>query len=164
MTGQRCIVCGNTKSSDPSVSFHRLPKDPSKRAEWLELLEIQPDTIKPSTRVCSRHFPHGDANKSPSLSLGKRFASPLKQDSRAKRAKIREEQRYLHSHSKTPDHSTPSRSVTHVTSCETKGVTSQPPFKIAQVGEQLDTNYSVHELPGPSGIEAGECQLINQHF
>ena len=27
--------------------------------QWLELLQIQEDSIKPSTRVCSRHFPSG---------------------------------------------------------------------------------------------------------
>ena len=33
---------------------------------------------------------------------------------------------------------------------------------IAQVGEQLETNYTVHELPGPSGMQPEECHLINQ--
>ena len=163
MTGQKCTVCGNTKASDPSVSFHRVPKDPIKLAEWLDLLQLQEDSIKPSTRVCSRHFPGGDPSKSPSLTLGKRFASPLKQGSRAKRAKTREEQRYLHSHSLTPVHSTPSRSVTpSVTSSGTGPVTPPPQCKIAQAGEQLETNYLVHELPGSSGMEPEECRVINQ--
>ena len=160
MTGQRCVVCGNTKTSDPNASFYRVPKDPSKRAEWLELLQIQDDSLKPSIRVCSRYFPGGDPSKSPSLTLGKCFASPLKQGSRAKRAKVRDDQRYLQSHSKTP---TPSRSVTpSVASSETEPVTPCPSFKIAQAGEQLETNYSVHELLGSSGMEPEECQLINQ--
>jgi len=163
MTGQKCVVCGNTKASDPSVSFHRVPKNPGKRAEWLERLQLREDSIKSSTRVCSRHFPGGDPTESPSLTLGKRFASPMKQGSRAKRAKIREDQRYIRSHSKTPDHSTHSRSVTpSVASSETRPVTPLPQFDIAQAGEQLETDYSVHELPGSSVMEPEECQLINQ--
>jgi len=49
MTGQKCVVCGNTKASDPSVSFHRVPKNPGKRAEWLERLQLREDSIKSST-------------------------------------------------------------------------------------------------------------------
>ena len=33
-----CVVCGNTKSKDRSCSFHRFPKDPTKRS-CLELKE-----------------------------------------------------------------------------------------------------------------------------
>ena len=44
-----------------------------------------------STWVCSRHFPNGDASKSPSTALGKRFVSPMKQGLRAKQARKREE-------------------------------------------------------------------------
>ena len=40
--------------------------------------------------------------------------------------------------------------------------TPQPQLQIAQVGEQLETNYTVHELPGPSGLQPNECHLINQ--
>lgn len=69
----------------------------------------------------------------------------------------------LWSHSKTPDHSTPSRSVTpSVASSGTGPLPFHPHFKIAQAGEQLETNYSVHELPGSSGMEPEECWLINQ--
>ena len=42
-------------------------------------------------RVCSRHFSDGDASKPPVVALGKRFCSPVKKVSRAKRAKVREE-------------------------------------------------------------------------
>ena len=47
-------------------------------------------------------------------------------------------------------------------SSETEPVTPRSSFKIAQAGEQLETNYSVHELLGSSGMEPEECQLINQ--
>ena len=39
MTGHRCCVCGfcgNTKAKDPSVTFHRIPKEPEKRALWIK--------------------------------------------------------------------------------------------------------------------------------
>lgn len=71
MTGQRCLVCGNTHAKDPSVSFHRVPKDAARRAKWLEVFGLCENELKPSTRICSRHFPGGDDKKEPSLSLGK---------------------------------------------------------------------------------------------
>ena len=79
MTGHRCIVCGSTKTSDPTVSFHRIPNETNKQAVWIENLDIVKDNIKDSSRVCSRHFPGGDTSKPPSVSYGKRFASPIKQ-------------------------------------------------------------------------------------
>ena len=51
------------------MSFHRFPKQPERRALWLELSES--DIKDESTRVCSRHFPNGDSFKPPSLTLGK---------------------------------------------------------------------------------------------
>ena len=45
----------------------------------------------------------------------------------------------------------------------TPGVNSpQPQLLNALFCEQLDTNYAVHELPGPSGLQPDECHLINQ--
>ena len=73
MTGQRCYMCGNTHAKDPTVSFHRIPKD-ARRAKWLEVLGLCKDNIKQSTRICSRHFPNGDSKKTPSLSLGKQIS------------------------------------------------------------------------------------------
>ena len=85
--------CGNTKTTYPSVSFHRIPKDLIRRATWTEALQLRKETFGSSTRVCSRHLiRNGDPRNSPSLYLGKHFASPIKQDSRAKRAKNREDQ------------------------------------------------------------------------
>ena len=86
-------VCGN--SHDPGVSFHRIPKEPEWRALWLRVFELREEDIKPCTRICSRHFLEGDVKKTPSISLGKRFASPIKQWPRAKRAREREDQRQL---------------------------------------------------------------------
>ena len=142
MTGHRCCVCGNTRTTDPSVSFHRIPKEPEKRALLLSLLELNEDDIKPSTRICFRHFPDGDTTKSPSLTLGKRFASPIKQGPRAKRAKAREERVIVQQHSVTPSSS---RSVT-------PAAVLSPPQQVqtVAVGEQLHSDYIVHELPSCS--------------
>ena len=90
MTGHTCIVCGNSKAKDPSVTFHRIPKDAERRALWLEVFDIGVDVVKESTRVCCRHFPDGDCSKEPSVTLGKRFASPKKKGPRAKRMRERE--------------------------------------------------------------------------
>ena len=91
MPGHTCIVCGNKPAHDPSASFHRIPKDPHRRAGWLRGLGIVEGDLKDHSRVCCRHFPEGDSTKKPPISLGKRFASPIKRkDPRAKRAKARE--------------------------------------------------------------------------
>ena len=92
MPGNTCIVCANTRK-DTSVSFFRVPKEKTKSLRWLKALELKDG----DTRVCSRHFPGGDAQPhDPQLSLGKRFASPKKRwTGRAKRAQRREAARNL---------------------------------------------------------------------
>ena len=40
MPGQRCCVCGNSRTKDPQVVFHRYPsaaKNPERRALWLSV-------------------------------------------------------------------------------------------------------------------------------
>ena len=157
MTGHWCCVCGNTKTSDPSVSFHRVPKEAEKRALWLEVFSLREEDIKPSTRVCSRHFPDRDASKSPNVTLGKRFASPIKQGPRAKCAKEREEQRMLKEHSMTPASASSSRSVTPAA-----GTSAM--IHTVMVGEQLESDYLVHELPGSSSLQAfsNESLLVDR--
>ena len=49
-----------------------------------------------------------------------------------------------------------------MTSSGTGPVTPPPQYKIAQAGEQLETNYLVNELPGSSGMQPEECRVINQ--
>ena len=93
MPGHKCFVCGSTLALDPKATFHRIPKSPETRATWLRALGVQESDVKPSSRVCCRHFPDGDPLKTPSLALEKRFASPIKQGARSKRAKQRDEQR-----------------------------------------------------------------------
>ena len=68
MPGDRCIVCGNTRYKDKSVSLHRFPRKEPKRGRWLEALELVEEDF---TRLCSRDFPDGDATKDPQLRLEK---------------------------------------------------------------------------------------------
>ena len=63
MPGDTCVVCGNTRATDPSVSFHHFPANPEKRAVWLRVFQLDESDLKPYSRVCSRHFPDGDAKK-----------------------------------------------------------------------------------------------------
>ena len=90
MPGDICVVCGNTRAKDKSVSMHHFPQDKAKRQRWIEALGLQDIVIK--DHLCSRHFPNADARNDPQLTLSKRFASPKKQwTGRAKRTKKREE-------------------------------------------------------------------------
>ena len=109
MPGDTCVFCGNSRQKDPSVSMHRFPRDLTLRREWIKALKLDDSTIKDHHRVCRRHFPHGDPKNKPSISLGKRFASPKKSwTDRAKRAKTREAERSLfeESSSSNSQHST----------------------------------------------------------
>ena len=91
MAGNRCVLCGSTRATDPGASFHRFPADKTARARWIANLQLGADAVKPYSRLCSRHFPGGDPSKEPQLNLGKRFASPRKRDHpRARRARLRD--------------------------------------------------------------------------
>ena len=148
MPGDMCVVCGNTRVKDPSVSMHRFPQNKTKRLRWLKALGLKDDDVGSHHRVCSRHFPEGDAKShDPQLSLGKRFASPKKRwTGRAKRAKRREAARNLfsgESHSKTSGKNPSSGS----TSANDGEAVEEHPLLVTQVGEQLETEYQLHELP-----------------
>ena len=68
----------NTTSKDPSISFHLFPSNKEKHSQWLEVLQITENQLKPHWRVCSRHFPDSNPSKLPTVTLGKRFCSPMK--------------------------------------------------------------------------------------
>ena len=90
MPGDQCIMCGNTRHKDKSVSLHRLTRKEPNRGRWLEALDLVEEDLKNFYRVCSRHFLDGVATKDPQLNLGKQFASPKKRcTSRAKWAQKR---------------------------------------------------------------------------
>ena len=71
MPGQKCCMCGNTQAKDSTVSFHRFPRDSALRSVWLDVFKLLESDLKPSSRVCSRHFPGGDVKKMPSGTVGK---------------------------------------------------------------------------------------------
>ena len=75
-----CVCCGRVKGKDGKVSMFRLPADKKRRQQWLDALDLTEDDVNEYTRVCSRHFLHGNPSNPPSLDLGKKFASPKKVD------------------------------------------------------------------------------------
>ena len=147
MPGDTCIVCANTRAKDPRVSTHRFPKETMKKQRWLKALELKDDDIGSHHRVCSRHFPEGDAKShDPQLNLGKRFASPKKRwTGRAKRAKRREVARNLFSggsHSRTSGTDDPSPESISTNDSKVE----KHPLMVAEVGEQLKTDYQLYKL------------------
>ena len=74
MPEKYCCVCGNSKSKDTNISFHLFPSNDKRRLEWLKAFQIKASEVKPHWRVCSRHFPDGDAKEAQE----KRFSSPIK--------------------------------------------------------------------------------------
>ena len=153
MTGHRCIVCGNTSKQDPSCSFHRFPSSLRKKTRWLQVLEIDSSRVKPDSRVCARHFPAGDVTKDPQVNLGKKFASPIKKKlPRTKRAKTRESIKYLTDYiSPASDVSSSTTNSTVITPIIEEHSEDVVPTLTTAVGEQLCTEYQVHELPSDSG-------------
>ena len=157
MPGQRCTVCGTSRTTNPEDTFHRIPRQKDRRALWLKEFSLQEDDVKASTRVCSRHFPDGDATKPPSVLLGKRFASPVKRGPRALRARTREEEKMLReSRNPTP---------VSITSLTPLPAASSTTSHTAEIGEQLvsESDYSIHELPDtlPSESSSSENVLVN---
>ena len=155
MPGTRCIVCKATRITDPGVSFHRFPADETVRNRWISSLQLDADVVTPHSRVCSRHFPDGDVTKQPVLTLGKRFASPVKKSlPRAKRARAREISKELSRLQRSTASPSSSRSVTP---------TSTPPVQpvlVASIGEQLQQDYHVHELPDSEEVTTPEPQHV----
>ena len=154
------IVCKKTAKGE-KVSFHRFPPkaEPVKRQQWLNALNLAEDEVQDHHRICSRHFPNGDASQLPSLSIGKRFASPRKiRTPRGERALISTKRKSLfYNPLPTRRH----RSFTSTPSpCSSKDVTAASsevedfeysPFGAkphsTPIGEVLLSDYSVHELP-----------------
>lgn len=147
MTGKYCCVCGNSQSKDPNASFHRFPKDQRRRAVWLKVFDMKEEDVKPSHRVCSRHFPGADSTKDPESTLGKRFASPIKKGPRAKRAKSRESNKQLRELYGSPISPTPSTSRS-ATPYSVPNPAENPPLTV-EVGEPLHSDYNVHEVSLP---------------
>ena len=147
MAGDRCVIYGNSRSKDKSVSLHRFPTDPAKRKAWIDALKLKEIDVKAHSRVCSRHFPNADSTKTPDLTQGKRFASPKK--SRTARAQARK--RNLHQ--ELAELSSRDRSSTPVSAAVT--VSREPSHDdsedipvpmVVNIGETLMSDFSVHEF------------------
>ena len=64
MTGLKCCVW-KYSVCDQNALFHCIPKQAEKRTVSLKALNLSEVDIKSNTRVCSVHFPGGDASKPP---------------------------------------------------------------------------------------------------
>ena len=105
-------------------------------------VQLEADLVKPHSRVCSRHFPGGDATKEPQLALGKRFTSPRKKDHpRAKRVQERDSIKELSQLSSPSIPPRSSRSVTPMIAVPKDHVLT------VSIGEQLEHDSQIHELP-----------------
>ena len=163
MPGDRCIVCGNTRSKDRSVSLHRFPKVACRRRQWKKALALKNEDIKDYHRVCSRHFVDADPHNKPELSIGKRFASPKKSwTSRAMRSKTRAWREVVRSLPLEVSSSS-SRSVTPAT----QSVTSEPqssspkPPLVATGSEKLDSDFSIDEPQTDVALSESECSMAS---
>jgi len=120
---------------------------------WITNLQLDAYIVTRDSCVGSRHFPDGDVTKKPVLTLGKRLASPMKKSHpRAKRARAREMSKELLRLQRSTASPSSSRSVTP---------TFTPPVQpalIAPIGEQLQQDYHVHELPDSEEVTTPEPQ------
>ena len=73
-----CLVCGHVKKKGEKVSMFRFPADLKKRQQWMLSLDVTENDITEQSRVCSKHFLHGNSSNIPVKNLGRRFASPRK--------------------------------------------------------------------------------------
>ena len=94
---RRDVYCvKNSRVKFPGLTYHRFPANPEWRAKWLSVFQLSEAELKLHARVCCRHFPDGDAQKDPQITLGKWFASPIKKGApRTKRANRRQQEKDL---------------------------------------------------------------------
>ena len=158
-----CICCHVKHKKGPKVSMFRFPANNEKRQQWLSALHLTEDMINEHSRVCSRHFLHGNPANPPLSNLGKRFASPMKVSSeRNKRALNRVERSpsLLSPPSSAAKRLslTPSSSRASSTSILSTGSTTDDDIRTVSVGESLlsGSDYGVHELPSTDdAMESG---------
>ena len=169
----------------PQLSYHRFPSNPVKRSQWLQVFELDPEAVKPHSRVCSRHFMNGDPKNDPQANIGRRFASPVKKGSdRATRAIERQQvkrnlevQSSLIANSSVSGSNSSSSSSSTSTELASTSAIAQLPIVIessaetiatdtepmtALVGEQLLDNYQVIDLPN-DGSTSESCSA-DQHL
>ena len=166
MPGDSCVVCGNSRKKALKLSYHRFPTNQAKCSQWLLVFQLDPEVVKPHTRVCSRHFMNGDPINDPQANIGRRFTSPIKKGSdRTTRAIERqrtkrnlEVQLLLTASNSASESSTSSSRVlcsSNTSNDHLPAVTESPAEAMerdeetmtALVGEQLLGDYQVIDLP-----------------
>ena len=89
MPGDYCVVYGNYHINNPGHSFHRIPTVPAQCSVWIQVLELDPEALKPHHQVCNQHFSNGDPKNGSQPQIGKRFSSPIKSDRNTKDSKFK---------------------------------------------------------------------------
>ena len=126
----------------------RFPADETRRKQWLEALKLSEAEVGEHSRICSRHFLHGDPSNTSSLDIGKRFASPKKiSTDRGMRAVKRATSLSLTTNKAKRSAVTPSSSRASSVSAPTPESTSDEDPMSVSVREPLLSDYSIHELP-----------------
>ena len=128
-------------------------------AVWIDEFGLLEASVKPFTRVCSRHFRNGDPANGPDKTLGARFASPKKRGtSRAQRATKRALSSQLQSlHSQQPSqHPLPATQLNTPDSANDIDDDLIDHQITAAVGEPLRTDYEVHEFFSEDPSEVAE--------
>lgn len=144
------------------MSMFQFPADKTKRPKWLEALNLTEAEIGEHSRICSRHFLHGDPSNVPSLDIGKRFASPKKINTdRGMRALKRTTRSPSLSFTttKAKRSATPSSSrASSVAAPTPESTTDKEPMSVS-IGEPLLSDYSIHELPLQEGGKQSDTAL-----
>ena len=141
-----CICCGHVKGKGDKVAMFRLPADKTRRQQWMTALNLTEEEVNDNTRVCSRHFLHGDSSNTPSLDLGKRFASPKKLSMERSRRALKRARRSISTPSVAATPASSRASSSSAPTPEPVSTTEDEPMCVA-VGEPLLSDYGVHELP-----------------
>lgn len=81
-----CIVCKHTTQNCGTIKMFRFPSNSVIRKQWLQNIGLKEEDLQQHSCLCSKHFRNGDKTQLPTLNLGKRFASPRKNNERGKRA------------------------------------------------------------------------------
>uniref|UniRef100_A0A1A9W0M6 THAP-type domain-containing protein n=1 Tax=Glossina brevipalpis TaxID=37001 RepID=A0A1A9W0M6_9MUSC len=75
---KRCFICEAEACEEPElIRLHSFPKEINVKKKWCENLGIKLESLRPTTRICSRHFDHRllgkvklDRQAIPTLNLG----------------------------------------------------------------------------------------------
>ncbi|KAF7269958.1 hypothetical protein GWI33_017047 [Rhynchophorus ferrugineus] len=51
---RKCMLCGEKESA--TISLHNFPRDPQRKADWKNALNLKESELSPRNRICSLHF------------------------------------------------------------------------------------------------------------